>query len=58
MYNPDMVEGNNQLKGLEPGYKTPDDAPDADEAAWHYLDQHQPGRDFKPLIGRDERREW
>lgn len=37
--DPDMVEGNLQLKGIEPGYKTPDDAPDADEGAWYYLDQ-------------------
>ncbi|WP_312399512.1 hypothetical protein [Chryseobacterium sp.] len=37
--DPDMVEGNLQLKGIEPGYNTPDDAPDADEGAWYYLDQ-------------------
>ena len=38
--DPDMVEGNNQLKGIEPGYSSPDDAPDADEGAWFYLNQH------------------
>lgn len=58
MHNPDMVEGNNQLKGIEPGYKTPDDAPDADEAAWYFLDQHKPGRDFKPVIGHFTKTGW
>lgn len=36
----DMVEGNMQVQGIEPGYKSADDAPDSDEGAWHYLDQH------------------
>lgn len=52
MHDPDMLEGNNQLMAIEPGYHSPDDAPDADEGAWHYLDQHLPGRDFKPVIGK------
>lgn len=39
-HDPDMVEGNLQVKGIEPGYKTADDAPDADEGAWYYLDQY------------------
>jgi len=51
MHNPDMIEGNNQLKGIEPGYKSPDDAPDADEGAWHYLNMHLPNRHFTPIIG-------
>jgi hypothetical protein len=51
MYNPDMIEGNNQLKGIAPGYKGADDAPDADEGDWHYLDQLIPGRNFTPTIG-------
>lgn len=38
--DPDMVEGNMQVKGIEPGYNGADDAPDADEGAWYYLDQH------------------
>lgn len=38
--DPDMVEGNNQLKGIEPGYNTPDDAPDADQGAWSILEKH------------------
>lgn len=52
MYNPDMIEGNNQLKGIEPGYQTPDDSPDADQGAWNILDQHKPSANFKPIIGR------
>jgi hypothetical protein len=48
----DMIEGNNQLKGIEPGYSGPDDSPDADEGAWYYLDQHIPGRDFEPVVGK------
>ncbi|PLW89992.1 hypothetical protein [Mucilaginibacter sp.] len=52
MYNPDMIEGNNQLKGIEPGYQTPDDAPDADQGAWNLLDQHKPSANFRPIIGR------
>lgn len=51
-YNSDMVEGNNQLKGIEPGYNGPDDSPDADEGAWYYLDQHKPNRNFAPVIGK------
>lgn len=51
-HDPDMVEGNNQLKGIEAGYSGPDDSPDADEGAWHYLDQHLPGRYFEPVLGK------
>lgn len=53
-HDPDMIEGNNQLKGIEPGYSGPDDSPDADEGAWYYLDQHIPGRDFTPILGTDK----
>lgn len=38
--DPDMVEGNMQVQGIEPGYKSADDAPDSDEGGWFYLDQH------------------
>ncbi|HUH35136.1 MAG TPA: hypothetical protein VL022_04820 [Moheibacter sp.] len=38
-HDTDMVEGNLQVKGIEPGYNSADDAPDADEGAWFYLDQ-------------------
>lgn len=58
-HDPDMIEGNNQLKGIEPGYSGPDDSPDADEGAWHYLDEHIPGRYFEPIIGtRENLRGW
>lgn len=52
--DPDMVEGNMQVKGIEPGYKSPDDSPDADEGNWHYLDMHQVQTGFNVDIGRDE----
>ena len=55
-HNPDMIEGNNQLKALEPGYTTPDDAPDADEGAWHYIDKHIPDENPAPKIGKRERK--
>jgi hypothetical protein len=35
--NNDMNEGLNQLKAIEPGYKTHDDSPDADQQAINYL---------------------
>lgn len=50
-HDPDMLESIEQLKGIEPGYKSPDDSPDADEGAWFYIDQHTPGYNFKPIIG-------
>lgn len=52
--DPDMVEGNLQLKGIEPGYKSPDDSPDADEGAWYYLDMHIQSGGFNVEIGRDD----
>lgn len=48
-HNADMIEGNNQLKSIEPGYNTPDDSPDADEGAWHYIDMHIPDDDDAPV---------
>lgn len=53
-HNTDMITGNNQLKGIEPGYKTADDSPDADEGNWYYLDMHLPNINFKPTIGTRE----
>lgn len=56
--DPDMVEGNNHTKGIEPGYRSPDDSPDADEGAWFYLDQHisyMMEDDDDVNIGKDER---
>jgi len=39
----DMQVGNEQLKGIEPGYKTHDDSPDADEGALRILmNQYNP----------------
>jgi len=35
--NNDMTEGINQQKGIEPGYNTHDDSPDADQQAVEYL---------------------
>lgn len=55
-HNTDMIEGNNQVKGIEPGYKSPDDAPDADEGAWYFLDQHLPTVRFAPTIGKPVKR--
>lgn len=51
IYNPDMIEGNNQLKGIEPGYQTPDDSPDADQGAFNLLDKHKPSNNWRPVIG-------
>lgn len=51
MHDADMIEGNNQLKGIEPGYKSPDDSPDADEGAWFYLDQLDPEMQGAARIG-------
>lgn len=36
----DTQEGLNQVYGIEPGYKTHDDAPDADEQVFSYLEKH------------------
>jgi hypothetical protein len=58
VHNSDMIEGNNQLKGIEPGYRSPDDAPDADEGAWYFLNQHLQLLSFKPVIGRRTKGGW
>jgi hypothetical protein len=58
IHNADMIEGNNQVKGIEPGYKSPDDAPDADEGAWFYLLQHLTDSNFAPLIKQRLKRGW
>jgi hypothetical protein len=36
----DTQEGIAQLLGIEPGYNTPDDGPDADQQAIEYLSRH------------------
>lgn len=58
MHDPDMVEGNNQLKGIEPGYGSPDDSPDADQGAWEILDKHKPDANWKPKIGKPKKQGW
>ena len=37
--NNDMQEGLKQLYGIEPGYTTHDDSPDADQQVMEYLSQ-------------------
>lgn len=48
--NNDMQVGIAQLKSIEPGYKTHDDAPDADEQAINILAAHVRTDAFEPLI--------
>lgn len=48
--NNDMQQGIAQLKGIEPGYKTHDDAPDADEQAINQLSEYVKKDNFKPMI--------
>jgi len=58
MHDADMIEGNNQLKGIEPGYKGADDSPDADQGAWNLIDNHQPDVNWKPKIGSPKKQRW
>jgi hypothetical protein len=51
-HDPDMIEGNNQLMGIEPGYRSPDDSPDADEGAWFYLTPHIEKEERQARVGR------
>jgi phage terminase large subunit-like protein len=37
--NQDLIVGQNQLYGIEPGYKGHDDAPDADQQCYEYLEK-------------------
>lgn len=55
VHDPDMIEGNNQLKGIEPGYRSADDSPDADEGAWYELDKHDPESNAAARTGRRTR---
>lgn len=50
--DPDFIEGNRQLLGIEPGYRTHDDSPDADERAISDLVDFDRSMAFSPLIGR------
>jgi phage terminase large subunit-like protein len=47
----DLLEGLNQLYGIEPGYNTHDDAPDADEQAIAFLERHIRHSNFNPRSG-------
>ena len=48
--NNDMQQGIAQLKGIEPGYKTHDDSPDADEQAINQLSVYVRTEAFSPRI--------
>ncbi len=51
-FDPDHIEGLQQLYGIEPGYSTHDDAPDADEQAIAYLEQFIRSSKFKARTGK------
>ena len=58
-HDPDFVEAYNQLIMIEPGYKSPDDSPDADEGAWEKIIAMVRARTFKPIIGmRESQYNW
>lgn len=48
----DTQVGLAQLKGIEPGYKTKDDSPDADKYAFDYLDQFESAAQHQYRSGR------
>lgn len=50
--NNDMQTGVSQLKGIEPGYKTHDDEPDAEAAAAEYLLKYIPKNSPLPITGK------
>lgn len=52
--NNDIQAGMAQLFGIEPGYRTPDDAPDADEQAISQLVRADKQMAFDPVIGKRE----
>ncbi len=49
-YNNDMMEAINQLKGIEPGYKSHDDAPDALEQAHNEAAAFIKSTAFEPML--------
>lgn len=63
-YNIDLKAHNDtqvglaQLKGIEPGYKTKDDAPDADKYAFDYLDKFDSSTQTKTIIRKRESRKF
>lgn len=54
----DTQEGIGQLKGIEPGYSTHDDAPDADREAFVYLDQFTRNSDHTHRMNKRENRRY
>lgn len=48
----DTAVGTAQLKAIEPGYSTKDDAPDADKYAFDYLDKFKKSKGSKSVIVR------
>ncbi len=53
--DPDFIEGIRQLLGIEPGYRTHDDSPDADERAVSDLAAFDRQMAFRPIVGRCSR---
>lgn len=51
-FNIDMQTGINQLKSIEPGYKSHDDSPDADEGAISYLSKFIKSNNPLPVLGK------
>lgn len=54
-FNVDMQTGINQLLGIEPGYNSHDDSPDADEAAVSFLNRFIPSNNPLPIVGNRRR---
>lgn len=54
----DTKVGLAQLKGLEPGYKSHDDSPDADKEAFDYLDKFTRNSSHTHVIGKRESRKY
>ncbi len=54
----DTKVGLEQLKGIEPGYSTHDDAPDADKEAFDYLDKFNRNSDHKHRMNKRENRRY
>lgn len=48
----DTMTGLAQLKGIEPGYSTKDDAPDADKYAFDYLDRFTASKNTSSRVGQ------
>lgn len=55
MNDPDFATAIEQLLATEPGSRTPDDSPDADEGALYML-LHKPNVTLDAIIGERERK--